>query len=61
MATKKLPESSLNAPFGARCFLTREANYDGPLFGVRLNAPFGARCFLTYNRSRPMEGGYSMS
>ena len=39
-------ESCLNAPFGARCFLTRGvvvlvAGWPG------LNAPFGARCFLT--------------
>jgi len=38
----------LNAPFGARCFLT--INFDAlPDFKVaRLNAPFGARCFLTH-------------
>ena len=39
---------SLNAPFGARCFMTatrsvtpRAASSGG------LNAPFGARCFMT--------------
>ena len=38
----------LNAPFGARCFLSRRR------LGIRLtrfaglNAPYGARCFLTY-------------
>ena len=38
----------LNAPFGARCFLTgspsrpRKTTRTGSL-----NAPFGARCFLT--------------
>ena len=39
--------TSLNAPFGARCFLTRvsAALHGGVL--ARLNAPFGARCFLT--------------
>ena len=37
----------LNAPFGARCFLTRaEKNADGDIL-ISLNAPFGARCFLT--------------
>ena len=36
----------LNAPFGARCFLTRRPG--GRLADhLRLNAPFGARCFLT--------------
>ena len=45
--------TSLNAPYGARCFLTRNvgirvACYDG------LNAPYGARCFLT---SRPSRSG----
>ena len=37
----------LNAPYGARCFLTRII----PGAGIRawggLNAPYGARCFLT--------------
>ena len=42
---------SLNAPFGARCFLTDHRGdavrrYAWP----RLNAPFGARCFLTQGR-----------
>ena len=36
----------LNAPFGARCFLTEERQ-DVRGIMVRLNAPFGARCFLT--------------
>ena len=39
---------SLNAPFGARCFLTF---YQSPGKIAEaldsLNAPFGARCFLT--------------
>ena len=36
----------LNAPFGARCFLTAPAGvYRLVVDG--LNAPFGARCFLT--------------
>ena len=36
----------LNAPFGARCFLTRRPGGRLPDH-LRLNAPFGARCFLT--------------
>ena len=38
----------LNAPFGARCFLTSPPA-PGCARGLRprLNAPFGARCFLT--------------
>ena len=46
-----MPEiSGLNAPYGARCFLTwlRVLTSDSSL--VRLNAPYGARCFLTCNR-----------
>ena len=38
---------SLNAPYGARCFLTwasRSPSHPPP---TRLNAPYGARCFLT--------------
>ena len=37
----------LNAPYGARCFLTLRwwASALTPLTG--LNAPYGARCFLT--------------
>ena len=39
-------EEPLNAPFGARCFLTsRVLSARRPIFS--LNAPFGARCFLT--------------
>ena len=39
--------SCLNAPFGARCFLTCA---DSPTTrqSASLNAPFGARCFLTW-------------
>ena len=38
----------LNAPFGARCFLTDRGG-DGieRRHDSCLNAPFGARCFLT--------------
>ena len=40
---------SLNAPFGARCFLTMPILLDNIDEAVKfsLNAPFGARCFLT--------------
>ena len=38
---------SLNAPYGARCFLT-VASANGHNVGLQcLNAPYGARCFLT--------------
>ena len=36
----------LNAPYGARCFLT-ECGRFCVLIGWCLNAPYGARCFLT--------------
>ena len=36
----------LNAPFGARCFLTSITRMFAALVRC-LNAPFGARCFLT--------------
>ena len=39
-------EEPLNAPFGARCFLTCRIVILG-LVERCLNAPFGARCFLT--------------
>ena len=49
---------SLNAPFGARCFLT---DNDTLLFideiHISLNAPFGARCFLTFHFFSPDGGG----
>ena len=51
MRTWGLHADGLNAPFGARCFLTAS------LFGFHraetgsLNAPFGARCFLTTVRT----------
>ena len=37
----------LNAPYGARCFLT--SRIIGPELEIYcgLNAPYGARCFLT--------------
>ncbi|EFF80530.1 hypothetical protein HMPREF0970_00536 [Schaalia odontolytica F0309] len=37
----------LNAPFGARCFLTRSRVAHASDGIPSLNAPFGARCFLT--------------
>ena len=40
-------EEPLNAPFGARCFLTRSPSCLTLPWLTRLNAPFGARCFLT--------------
>ena len=43
--------ASLNAPFGARCFLTRAIRRRNGQRSVRsLNPPFGARCFLTRRR-----------
>ena len=41
----------LNAPYGARCFLTSVTVNDTPQVRVRLNAPYGARCFLTKNNT----------
>ena len=39
---------SLNAPFGARCFMTFfQGIADRIEIATRLNAPFGARCFMT--------------
>ena len=37
---------SLNAPYGARCFLTLRRISSTRIF-PSLNAPYGARCFLT--------------
>ena len=39
--------TGLNAPFGARCFLTKTIFQQARLTYISLNAPFGARCFLT--------------
>ena len=42
------PKDGLNAPYGARCFLTLFRPLPYRLRAVpRLNAPYGARCFLT--------------
>ena len=38
---------SLNAPFGARCFLTFNLHELSDDVFRGLNAPFGAFCFLT--------------
>ena len=37
----------LNAPYGARCFLTEYLEDRKRHARVCLNAPYGARCFLT--------------
>ena len=37
----------LNAPFGARCFVTGIEAGRGKRPWLSLNAPFGARCFVT--------------
>ena len=42
------PRACLNAPFGARCFMTGFARARRVrVVAARLNAPFGARCFMT--------------
>ena len=42
-------DEGLNAPYGARCFLTVDGDVRDYVnnSGIRLNAPYGARCFLT--------------
>ena len=46
--------SCINAPFGARCFLTAAQDLSQAHKDLtRLNAPFGARCFLTARRVVP--------
>ena len=37
----------LNAPFGARCFLTKPCRSPKRCSSTSLNAPYGALCFLT--------------
>ena len=37
----------LNAPYGARCYLTDTKALANALKIVSLNAPYGARCYLT--------------
>ena len=46
--TGGLIASRLNAPFGARCFLTSAKMNASKDSTKSLNAPFGARCFLTH-------------
>ena len=43
----------LNAPYGARCFLTRRGTHARRAPVRCLNAPYGARCFLTARRVAP--------
>ena len=38
---------SLNAPYGAPCFLAKERKSIVEQNQIRLNAPYGAPCFLT--------------
>ncbi|EFF80521.1 hypothetical protein HMPREF0970_00527 [Schaalia odontolytica F0309] len=38
----------LNAPFVARCFMTRRKDNTKWLVEWSLSAPFGARCFMTW-------------
>ena len=47
----------LNAPFGARCFLTHRKFPGGDGAGPGLNAAFGARCFLTRSCPPAQTGG----
>ena len=46
----------LNAPYGARCFLTRVCEIFGEESSGKtsLNAPYGFRCFLTDNDPQRM-------
>ena len=46
MHTLKRVAARLNAPYGARCFLTKK-NWLSDFILSSLNAPYGARCFLT--------------
>ena len=42
----------LNAPYGARCFLTQDQQRTETAVYQSLNAPYGARCFLTRGSGR---------
>ena len=45
----------LNAPYGARCFLTTaDQHWVGRTYDC-LNAPYGARCFLTNYKAKMTE------
>ena len=47
-------EVGLNAPYGARCFLTLRRRPAALAICAGFNAPYGARCFLTGKpRGRP--------
>ena len=54
MSDRMEEDQSLNAPFGARCFLTVNNLWFEGVKINRLNAPFGARCFLTVRRLDPV-------
>ena len=43
----RIDRMSLNAPFGARCFMTARMEEHWWRGRKCLNAPFGARCFMT--------------
>ena len=51
-ALANLRVARLNAPYGARCFLTTRSPVSW-LPHQRLNAPYGARCFLTFVLDQP--------
>ena len=42
-----LSARGINAPFGARCFITHNSERASCLFSTGLNAPYDARFFLT--------------
>ena len=45
-SARPLPTTCLNAPFGARCFVTLGNGVVPQQAALGLNAPYGARCFL---------------
>ena len=49
-------QASLNAPFGARCFLTSTPISSRSITRCGLNAPFGAWCFLTLHERLRLSG-----
>ena len=51
----------LNAPYGARCFLTNKIAEAAALLTSRLNAPYGARCFLTLGGNGSIKNGFVRS
>ena len=55
-------EAGLNAPFGARCFMTYKKKMVDTLGKeTGLNAPFGARCFMTCSRCVILAGRFYRS